>query len=447
MKKSKAIISLSVILLIVLSIIFGIYSASMDNIKNKIDNNQNHIFKSECMVFDGWLMDKGKYVTATETPSITLSDVNCYVNNIYFDGTLKNNEKSKVVVYYKTDKSEDFTGEKAFVTDIEVKGQKLYFSINKEVTDLKIQLYDKPNIVSEINGFEINPRSLNVSFGSIFSSITIVVILVTIIAILIGKNKMSGIVFAFKKYQYLLKNLISRDLKVKYRRSVLGLVWSVLNPLLMMLVITAVFKNIFKFDIPNFAEYYLTGSLIFNFVSEGTSTSMNSVIGAAPLIKKVYIPKYIFPLEKCMFAFVNMLFSLIAVAVVFIILQTPLHWTILLFPIPMIYALIFCLGLSLILSAINVFFRDVGHLYAVWITAWMYFTPIIYPASILPDAMQTLLKLNPMYYYVNYFRDVMIYGNVPNFQDNIICIGFSLITLLLGLVIFKKKQDRFILYI
>jgi len=268
-----------------------------------------------------------------------------------------------------------------------------------------------------------------------------------IIAFLAFKSKLNGVMFAFKKYKYLLTNLIERDLKVKYRRSVLGLMWSVLNPLLMMLVITAVFMNIFKFDIKNFPVYYLTGALIFNFVSEATSTSMNSVIGAAPLIKKVYIPKYIFPLEKCLFAFVNMLFSLIAVAIVFLILRTQIHWTILLFPIPMIYTFVFSLGLSLILSSINVFFRDVGHLYAVWVTAWMYFTPIIYPASILPATMQTVLKLNPLYYYVEYFRDVMIYGNVPNLTDNLICIGFSVITLILGLVIFKKKQDKFILYI
>jgi ABC-2 type transport system permease protein len=142
-----------------------------------------------------------------------------------------------------------------------------------------------------------------------------------------------------------------------------------------------------------------------------------------------------------------MIFSLIAVAIVYLLFRVELHFTILLFPVVMIYTLLFSIGLGLILAAFNVFFRDIGHLYTVWVTAWMYFTPIIYPVSALPDAMVSFVKLNPLYYYVEYARDIMIYGNVPTLQQNIICIGFSLITLLIGLVVFKKKQDKFILYI
>ena len=126
---------------------------------------------------------------------------------------------------------------------------------------------------------------------------------------------MKAYLTTFLKYKYLLHNLISRDLKVKYRRSTLGLLWSVLNPLLMAIVISIVFQNFFKFAVPNFAVYYLTGSLIFNFMNEATSSAMVSIVGNAPLIKKVYIPKYIFPLEKVMFAFVNMLFSMIALVI------------------------------------------------------------------------------------------------------------------------------------
>lgn len=126
---------------------------------------------------------------------------------------------------------------------------------------------------------------------------------------------MKAYLATFLKYKYLLHNLISRDLKVKYRRSTLGLLWSVLNPLLMSIVISIVFQNFFRFDVPNFAIYYLTGSLIFNFMNEATSSAMVSIVGNAPLIKKVYIPKYIFPLEKVMFAFVNMLFSMIALVI------------------------------------------------------------------------------------------------------------------------------------
>jgi ABC-2 type transport system permease protein len=251
----------------------------------------------------------------------------------------------------------------------------------------------------------------------------------------------------FYKYRHLLKELVSRDIKIKYRRSVLGVAWSVLNPLLMMLVITAVFSTIFKFQVENFPVYYLTGSLIFGFVTEATNNSMTSIIDNAPLIKKVYIPKYIFPLEKVSFAFVNALYSLIAVFIIMIILRVQVSWTIIMLPIPLIYTCIFATGLSLILATLNVFFRDIGHLYSVWTTAWMYLTPIIYPEEILPGIMKTVVHFNPMYYYVNYFRQVVLYGTVPNLTDNLLCIGIGIVFLVLGLWVFKSNQDKFILHI
>ncbi|WP_392887950.1 ABC transporter permease [Eubacterium limosum] len=261
------------------------------------------------------------------------------------------------------------------------------------------------------------------------------------------KKEIKGYFEKFFKYRYLLQELVVKDVKVKYRRSVLGLLWSVLNPLLMMLVITAVFSTIFKFKIENFPAYYLTGSLIFNFVSEATTGAITSIVNGAGLIKKVYIPKYIFPMEKVLFAFVNAIFSLIAVAIVLLILQVKMTWTVIMFPIPLIYTLIFSIGLGLILATLNVFFRDVGHLYSVWITAWMYLTPIIYPIEILPEFVKNILVYNPLYHYVNYFRDVVLYGTVPTLYENLVCILFSVIFLFIGLIVFKRNQDKFILHI
>jgi ABC-2 type transport system permease protein len=251
----------------------------------------------------------------------------------------------------------------------------------------------------------------------------------------------------FRKYRYLLADLIVRDLKVKYRRSVLGLLWSILNPLLMMFVISAVFSRIFKFDVEYFPIFYLTGAVVFNFVVESTSSAMTAIINAAPLIKKVYVPKYLFPLEKTLFAFVNLLFSLVAVAVVILVLRMPLHWTALLFPIPLLYVLVFSVGLGMILSAYNVFYRDIQHLYSVWTTAWLYLTPVIYPVSILPSVMQKAVAFNPLYYYVDYFREVVMYGHIPGLRENLVCMGFSALFLLVGLWVFRRKQERFILYI
>lgn len=252
----------------------------------------------------------------------------------------------------------------------------------------------------------------------------------------------------FLKYRFLLFDLISRDIKVKYRRSVLGILWSVLNPLLMMLVISAVFSKLLRFDIPFFPIYYLTGSVIFNFYSESTSMAMQSIISSAALMKKVYIPKYIFPLEKCLFAFVNLLFSLIAVIIMLFILGKPISWTILLFPVPLIYTLIFSIGIGLILSSLSVFFRDIIHLYSVFTIALMYLTPVIYKAEMITsDFIKTILYLNPLTYYVTYFRNLVYDGILPTLNDNLICLGAGLVALLIGMLFFKAKQDKFILYI
>ena len=186
---------------------------------------------------------------------------------------------------------------------------------------------------------------------------------------------------------------------------------------------------------------------MFNFMSEATSASMTSMLGAGPLIKKVYIPKYIFPLEKALFAFVNLIFAQIAVVIVFLFSGATLSWTIFLFPIPLIYLLLYSIGMGLILSAAAVFFRDMLHLYSVLLTAWMYLTPIMYPMDILPPFMQKLMFLNPMYHYINYMRQLMIYRSVPGVTENLICFGFAILATILGVWIFTSKQDRFILFI
>ncbi len=257
---------------------------------------------------------------------------------------------------------------------------------------------------------------------------------------------MKNTISVFLKYRYLLYNLISRDIKVKYRRSILGIIWSILNPLLMMLVMTAVFSRVFKFNIPNFPVYYLSGSIIWGFFSESTSTSLSSVLGASSLIKKVYIPKYIFPLEKVFFSFVNLLFSIIALIFILIVTKTPVTFTILLFPIPLIYVFIFSLGISMFLAAATVYFRDIIHLYTVILTAWMYFTPIFYPVSILEN-WQWLLNFNPLYHYIAYFRDILMYNTVPSVATNLYCIGYALVSVVIGLAVFKKLQRNFILYL
>lgn len=253
--------------------------------------------------------------------------------------------------------------------------------------------------------------------------------------------------YNFKKYRHLLIELVRKDIKVKYKRSYLGLLWTLLNPLLMMIVLTLVFSTLFKHNIPNFPVYLLTGKIIFDFFSQATNGAMGSVIGGSSLLKKVYIPKYIFPLSKVMFAFVNLLFSLIALLLVMIVTKAPFNLTLLMLPLPLFYAFLFSLGLGLILATYTVFFRDIMHLYGVVLTAWMYFTPLFYPAEILPSNILWILEMNPLYQFIKMLRDIVLYNKIPTLMDNFVCLSFGLVTLLIGLFVFYKKQDEFILSI
>lgn len=252
----------------------------------------------------------------------------------------------------------------------------------------------------------------------------------------------------FWRYRFLLSNLINRDIKVKYRRSKLGILWSVLNPLMMMCVMTLVFSHIFRFGIDNYAVYILSGQLIFNYFTESTTMSMESVIGYAPLIKKVYVPKYIFPLEKSCFAFVNMAFSLIALAVVMFLTGASFYPTFVLAVYPLFTLFFFSLGVGLFLSSSAIFFRDIIHLWSVFTTALMYASAIIYPVSMLEGSlMGYLIYLNPIFWYIDAFRQVTIYGNMLSIAHIVVCAACAVISVIVGSMVFKKGQDKFILYI
>lgn len=252
----------------------------------------------------------------------------------------------------------------------------------------------------------------------------------------------------FWRYRFLLSNLINRDIKVKYRRSKLGILWSVLNPLMMMCVMTLVFSHIFRFGIENYAVYILSGQLIFNYFTESTTMSMESVIGYSPLIKKVYVPKYIFPLEKSCFAFVNMVFSLIALVVVMFLTGASFYPTFVLAVYPLFTLFFFSLGVGLFLSSSAIFFRDIIHLWSVFTTALMYASAIIYPVSMLEGSlMGYLIYLNPIFWYIDAFRQVTIYGNMLSIAHIVVCAACAVISVIVGSVVFKKGQEKFILYI
>lgn len=251
----------------------------------------------------------------------------------------------------------------------------------------------------------------------------------------------------YAKYRPLVHELVVRDLKVKYRRSFLGYVWSLLNPLLMMVVMTLVFSYMFRFDIPNYPLYLICGQTLWSFFNESTNMAMYSVLQNGALIKKVYIPKYIFPLSRVFSSFVTMSFSLAAILIVMVFTKAPVYWTILLFPVPLLLLLIFSCGVGLILSALSVYFRDITHLYSVLTLAWTYLTPIFYPITAIPETMLPVIMNNPMYHYITFFRDLVLYGAIPQAQTWWMCIGMSAVMLAVGLWVFRKMQRNFILYI
>jgi ABC-type polysaccharide/polyol phosphate export permease len=251
----------------------------------------------------------------------------------------------------------------------------------------------------------------------------------------------------FLKYRFLIKELVSRDIKKKYRRSVLGLIWTVLNPLMMMIVMTVVFSQIFRFNIENFPVYLLCGQTIFNFFSESTSTAMNSIIQNAPLIKKVYVPHYMFPLSNVVSSVVSLLASYCALIGVVLATRTPLHYTMMLSFVPLLFVAVFSLGIGLIMSAVAVRFRDMVHLYSVFLTALMYLTPIFYPIENLPNIVRSVVEWNPLTVFVLIFRGMMLQNQLPSIELLTKGVLFCVVSLTVGLYVFYKRHDRFILYI
>lgn len=250
--------------------------------------------------------------------------------------------------------------------------------------------------------------------------------------------------FALRKYHFLLSQLVGRDFKTKYKRSFLGVLWSLLNPILTMLVQYIVFSELFKWNINHFAAYLLIGTVLFNFFSESTTQALVSITGNAGLITKVYVPKYIFPISKVISSCINLFFSLIALYIVLLLSGIPLNVYHLLLPFGIVCLIGFCIGMGLILSSLMVFFRDMQFLYSVILTLWTYLTPLFYPEDILPERFMWLMQCNPMYHFIRYIRNIMLDASLPTLRAHFFCAFFAAATIVTGFIIFKKSQKKFI---
>jgi len=254
------------------------------------------------------------------------------------------------------------------------------------------------------------------------------------------------------KNRFILKQLVTKDFKRKYRRSVLGIAWSVLNPLMMMIVMSVVFSFVFRADIENYPLYLILGNITFSFMSESTSQALMSFIDAAPLLKKVRVSRFVFPVQKVLFALVNFTFSLVAVALVMLWFRVMPTWHIIWLPVGLFLLVLFCSGIGLIVGSLAVFFRDVVHLWSVILTAWTYLTPIFWVPTQLaangaPTWVMSIVELNPMYGFVTFMRDIFLWNQNPSMQTLGLCVFWAVIMLGIGILVFRKTQHKFILYI
>ena len=251
----------------------------------------------------------------------------------------------------------------------------------------------------------------------------------------------------FRQYQFLLGELVKKGIKLKYRRSYLGIVWSMLEPLLTMIVLTIVFGTLYGNTDKTFPVYILTGRLLYSFFSQATKAALKSIRQNSAMIKKVYVPKYLYPLSSVLFNYVIFLISLIVLAVVSVVLgvkPTTHLWQSL---VALVLILFISYGCGMILATIGVFFRDMEYLWSVALMLVMYTCAIFYyPSKLLKSGWAWILKYNPLYCVIDIFRSG-VFGEPMNIDYLIYTVAFAVLSMLIGLICFKKKQDDFILYI
>lgn len=250
------------------------------------------------------------------------------------------------------------------------------------------------------------------------------------------------------RYLPLLKNLISRELKKKYRQSLLGYVWCVLNPLLVMIIMTVVFSRMFRNKIENFPVYLFAGRMMYSFVTDTAGSVMKSIVGNGSLMRKTRVPYYIFPLSSLGSSVVNFLFQLVAFAIVLLFTGTAPDYHIVAFPLVCLEMVMFSFGLGLLLAVANIYVRDTSYLYAVFTTAWMYVSVLFYPLSSLPEQMQTLItRFNPAYYFIDMSRAIFHLHQWPSGSMLIRAGIVAVVFLTASLCVYSKVKKDMILYV
>lgn len=250
-----------------------------------------------------------------------------------------------------------------------------------------------------------------------------------------------------KKYQFLFEELVKRDFKKKYKRTVLGMGWSLLSPLLQLLVMSIVFGQFFGRNMEHYTIYLFCGNLVFSYFKESTNGGMNALMANSAVFTKINVPKYMFLLSKNVSSLINFGLTLIIFFIFAVIDGVTFgpHLIALIFPI--ICLVIFNIGVGLILSALFVFFRDISYLYDVFTLLLMYMSAIFYTVDIMPDIVQKLLLCNPIYCYIKYFRIIVLDGHLPSVAFHILCALYAIAAFVIGAMFYKKNNHKFLYYV
>lgn len=256
-----------------------------------------------------------------------------------------------------------------------------------------------------------------------------------------------GIVEKLKKNQFLFAQLVHRDFTQKYKRTVLGIAWSVLSPLLTLLVMNIIFGTLLGANIEHYTIYLFTGQLIFSFFNDSTNEGMTSLLNNAEIFTKVNVPKYMFLFSKNISSLINFGITLCIYFVFVAINGIPFTWKFVLLLFPILCLVVFNLGMGLILSAMYVFFRDIQYLYGIFTMLLMYMSAIFYSIETFPQIGKNLFLLNPVYVYIRYFRKIVIEGDIPSVWLHLVAAGYAVLAFGIGAWIYKKKNHSFLYYV
>lgn len=244
------------------------------------------------------------------------------------------------------------------------------------------------------------------------------------------------------RYSNLVIQTARRNIVVRYKRSILGIAWTMLNPLGTTLILSFVFSRVFG-GASSYAVYVLSGLLCWTFFAQTTSDSMHNLIWGGNLLKRIYVPRTVFAVSAVLTGLINMVFSLVPLMVVMLFARVPIRLTMLILPIPALFLAMFALGVGLILSTIAIYFIDVTEMYTILLTAWFYLSPVIYRKDMLPQDYAWVVHLNPMYYLINLFRAPIYDGRIPVLSEFLVAGAIALGTLVVGWIWFSSRADDF----